>query len=88
MSTLFQGLFRKFSILKVEKSDNEKIIYKYSYIIQRLIEEYKIMTLILFKDSKTQEEFHNLKDIKVFSEDIVRAIKDKFFGGVVGEVKV
>lgn len=88
MSALFQGLFRKFSILKVEKSDNEKIIYKYSYIIQRLIEEYKIMTLILFKDSKTQEEFHNLKDIKVFSEDIVRAIKDKFFGGVVGEVKV
>ncbi len=34
----FIQMFRKFSILRVNKNDNENIIYKYSYNVQRLIE--------------------------------------------------
>jgi hypothetical protein len=35
-------------ILRLQRTDSSNIIYKYSYIIQRLIEEAKIMNLILF----------------------------------------
>jgi hypothetical protein len=50
MSSFFIEMFRRFNYLRVEKSDSERIIYKYSYIIQRLIEESKILTLILFSN--------------------------------------
>jgi hypothetical protein len=31
-------VFRKFNLLRVKRCDSERIIYKYSYIVQRLIE--------------------------------------------------
>lgn len=37
-SNNFMQIFRKFSILRVNKTDNENIIYRYSYNVQRLIE--------------------------------------------------
>lgn len=37
-SSSFMQIFKKFSILGINKNDKESIIYKYSYIIQRLIE--------------------------------------------------
>jgi hypothetical protein len=37
-SNIFMQMFKKFSILGITKNDREKTIYKYSYIVQRLIE--------------------------------------------------
>ena len=52
-SSIFIGIFRKFSILRLTPTD--KTIYKYSYIIQRVIEEYKILTLIFFSSEGVVE---------------------------------
>lgn len=51
-SNNFLQIFKKFSILGIHKKDRENIIYKYCYIVQRLIEESKILTLILFPNYK------------------------------------
>jgi hypothetical protein len=37
VSNFFINIFKKFNLLRVKCSDSECIIYKYSYIIQRLI---------------------------------------------------
>ncbi len=36
-SNIFMQMFTKMSILGIHRTDREDIIYKYSYIIQRLI---------------------------------------------------
>ena len=36
-SNFFINIFKKFSLLRVKRSDSECIIYKYSYIVLRLI---------------------------------------------------
>ena len=38
ISSFFIEMFRKFNLLRIQKQDSERIIYKYSYIVQRLIE--------------------------------------------------
>lgn len=57
MSSFFIEMFRRFNYLRVQKSDSERIIFKYSYIIQRLIEESKILTLILFSNEEARKRF-------------------------------
>lgn len=82
-SNLFIAIFRQFSILRDNARD--KTIYKYSYIIQRVIEESKILALILFTNDEVKQEIERL-DIKTFSEDIFRTLKDKFFTNILGDI--
>ena len=39
VSSFFIDIFRKFNLLRIERADSERIIYKYSYVVQRLMEE-------------------------------------------------
>lgn len=48
------SIFKMFSILRTKSAD--KTILKYSYVVQRAIEESKILTLILFNDRSVEEE--------------------------------
>jgi hypothetical protein len=74
MSVFFIEMFRRFNYLRIQKSDSERIIYKYSYIIQRLIEESKILTLILFSNPEARVKFDEYKQGMV---DILRPLNDK-----------
>jgi hypothetical protein len=38
MSTFFIDMFKKMDILRLQRTDSVDIIYKYTYVIQRLIE--------------------------------------------------
>jgi len=38
MSAYFIDIFKKMDILRIESKDSPNIIYKYTYVIQRLIE--------------------------------------------------
>lgn len=82
-SNMFIAIFRQFSILRDNSRD--KTIYKYSYIIQRAIEESKILALILFTNDEVKQELDRL-EIKTFSEDIFRTLKDKFFTNILGDI--
>lgn len=66
-SHLFINIFRKFSILQVSQKETGKIIYKYSYIIQRLIEESKILTLILFSSESVKHEMNTIMKTQIIS---------------------
>lgn len=68
---MVQVLFKRFCILRTNPKD--KVIYRYSYIIQRIIEESKILSLILFTDESIKEEIGKL-DLYSPSEDIFRTI--------------
>ncbi len=67
ISHLFINIFRKFSILQVSQKETGKIIYKYCYIIQRLIEESKILTLILFSSESVKQEVIAIMKAQVIS---------------------
>ena len=54
MSIMLRSFMRRFDKLKNKKSESEEIIYKYSYIVYRLFEESKIMTLVMFTDEKIE----------------------------------
>jgi len=71
-------VFKNFSILGKSRQEQTEVIYRYSYIIQRLIEEYKIITLILFSDRRAEVYFNDPQN-KTFSEDVSRLINDRFF---------
>jgi hypothetical protein len=57
MSAYFLDIFNRMDILRVERNDSTNIIYKYTYVIQRLIEEAKIITLILYSKSEHRAKF-------------------------------
>ena len=52
ISELFMSIFRKFNLLRRTKQDTDKVISKYSYLVTRLIEEAKIISLILFTNNE------------------------------------
>ena len=54
--------------------------------MQRLIEESKILTLILFNNEADRGEFQAL-DVKI-AEDIFRSLHDRFFTLVLGEINI
>ena len=67
-------------------NDNDKTIYKYSYIIQRIIEESKILTLILFSNEEIKQEMEQLK--VQLPADVFFVIKDEIITLVIGEINV
>ena len=67
-------------------NDNDKTIYKYSYIIQRIIEESKILTLILFSNEEIKQEMEQLK--VQLPTDVFFVIKDEIITLVIGEINV
>lgn len=73
VSAFFIDIFKKFNLLRIQRSDSEKIIYKYSYVVQRLIEESKIITLILFSNDECKRKFD---EIKMAMVDIFRPLRD------------
>lgn len=74
-----------FSILTVSANDKDNTILKYSYIIQRLIEESKILTLILFQNEEIKYAIHQMSF--TVPEDIFRMIRDNIITQVIGEIK-
>ena len=82
---MFIAIFKRLSILRVNPKD--KCIYKYSYVIQRAIEESKILALILFTDDSVKEEIEKC-EVATFNEDIFRMLRDRFFSNAVGEINV
>jgi 6-pyruvoyl-tetrahydropterin synthase len=57
-SSIFIGIFKKLSLLR--DTPNDKNIYKYGYIIQRIIEEFKILTLIMFSNHGVISEIQKM----------------------------
>lgn len=73
VSSFFIDIFRKFNLLRIERADSERIIYKYSYVVQRLIEESKIITLILFSNEQCKLKFDEIQNAMV---DIYAPLRD------------
>lgn len=66
--------------MRFNRQDSEKIIYRYTYVIQRLIEEAKIITLILFNKPEFRHRFEEYStQNEVAFVDIYRTLKDKVF---------
>lgn len=73
VSSFFIDIFRKFNLLRIERADSERIIYKYSYVVQRLMEESKIITLILFSNEDCKNKFD---EIRLAMVDIYAPLRD------------
>lgn len=73
VSSFFIDIFRKFNLLRIERADSERIIYKYSYVVQRLMEESKIITLILFSNEDCKNKFD---EIQLAMVDIYAPLRD------------
>lgn len=57
VSSECKDIFKQLNKLRTKKEDSEEIIYKYCYLILRLIEEAKILTLILYTNESAEKDF-------------------------------